>query len=290
MHWRLGSGSVFFMALAFASVCIAKHDNRFPHTRICKHLPTSIQEELTQIITYRFGILPNSSMVTTQVRGSVSPGERYAFSPGCITRADERATAAKVSLRAVVPDHVEFPGQWTSDHSPASPEANVLGAFGTLILDAKELVVPLVTASAETLAYYGGLFVKSGESFVVGSPKTLPITVMRIEPNYEQGYFALPEYGGGYYLEFHDLPHFWSHLNPDGRGAIILGKEASPGVFHLTAFQIPYGTAVYIPGGVIHSDALLIGEVMVIYSVTNNFSTVHIKDTHGQLVRIQLHP
>jgi len=289
MRWRLGSISVFFITLTLVNFCLASHDSRFPHTQIAENLPTSIQEELPQIINYRFGVLPNSSMLTIKVLSAVFPFATYQFEPGNLKPADAQATLARIPKNAGVPAHVEFQGLWTSNYSHARPEANVLGGFGTLIIDSQELVIPLVTASPETLAYYEGLFVKSGEAFVVDSPKALPVTVVLFEANYEKGYLALPAYGGGYYLEFHDLPHFWSHVNPDGHGAIILGKEATPGTLHLTAYQIPYGAGVYVPGGVVHSDALLIGEVMPIYSVTDKFSTVHIKDKQGVLVHVRLH-
>lgn len=281
-HWLMLSA----LASAWSNAYVLLE---FPHTKIADNLPANLVAELPQIINYRFGILPDSDMLTVEVRGHVAPGKIYEFTPGALSQKPSGTPTVHLPATSAVPQHVEFVGQWSNAHSSARIEANVLGEFGTLTIDQSVLAVPLETAHSDMLAYYNALLIRDHESFLVESPKDLPITVVSFGANYAQGYLSLPEHGGGYYLETHDLPHFWSHLQKEARGALLLGKEVRPGVYHLTAFRIPFGTGVYVPGGVIHCDGLLVGDVMPIYSVTPNFSTVHLKTPQSQVVHITLH-
>ena len=129
---------------------------------------------------------------------------------------------------------------------------------------------------------------KSGDELAIEAPFALPVNVVRFEKNYVKGYLTLPSHGGGYYLETHDTPHLWSHLKEDGRGVVLLGKQAGDDLYHVTAFNIPFGTAIYAPGGVIHCDGLLIGDIMAIYTVTDHYSSVIIKDPDGKIPRLKV--
>merc|ERR1712096_587107 len=81
-------------------------------------------------------------------------------------------------------------------------------------------------------------------------------------------------YGGGCYLEYHDLPHFHMSRDATAGGNLILGKfvdetDHSKGV-EVTAFQIPVGCGIYTPPDTIHCDSFLNGRLKVMYSNANH--------------------
>lgn len=261
---------------------------QFPYTQINQGLPPALRQQLDKIITYRFGNMTASSMMTVEIRSYVEPGQTYRFTPGNLTLNPQPASLVGLPAQIVVPKQVELRGEWTDIRTPAQLEANILGDFNIFYTEQDQLLLPVEVATAEKLAYYRCLLVRAGESLRIESSQDLPVTIMRLEKNYKDGYLKLPEYGGGYYLEVHDTPHFWSPLTPDCAGVLLLGKKVGQGRYHLTAFTIPFGSAVYAPGGVIHSDGLLIGDIMTIYTVTPNFSTVILKNKLDAVVAVEL--
>ena len=80
------------------------------------------------------------------------------------------------------------------------------------------------------------------------------------------------EKGGGSYLEWHDRPHLHMPLDADAGGYLILGRRDGDD-YVVSAFRILFGSAVYIPPEVLHADPYLVGNYLVIYSVTKNFPT-----------------
>ena len=130
------------------------------------------------------------------------------------------------------------------------------------------------------------MLVKEHECFLLKSPQNLPVETVCFGKAYVDGYLSNEALGGGYYLERHDTPHFWSHHHKDGEGYIILGKELDSNTFHLSAFAIPYKAGIFASGGVIHSDGLLVGDVYVIYTITEKFQTGILKNESGKLVKI----
>ena len=108
----------------------------------------------------------------------------------------------------------------------------------------------------------------------------LPITVMNIGQNYAKHYLLHENKGGGSYLEYHDVPHFHMPLNEKSCGHIILGKIIND-ICHLSAFKIPYGYAIYIKPNVIHCDGFLVGDYLVVYTITDKYSTVLLKNDNG---------
>lgn len=246
---------------------------KFPETRIASDLPANIQEKLSQIINHRRGILPESDMLTTEVRSYVDPDRHYRFSPGSLELVDNPKKVTAVSSHIVTPDFAEVRGKWTRDPGRARGEANVLGKNGVFYFPDRELTIPCEDTTAEKLAYYNATLLNEGDVLKIESPFPVPVSVVKFGKNYEKGYLTLPTHGGGYYLEVHDTPHLWSHLDRDGRGYVFLGKQTGPDTYHVSAFRIPYGQAIYAPGGVIHCDGLLIGNIYAIYTVTPNYST-----------------
>lgn len=54
--------------------------------------------------------------------------------------------------------------------------------------------------------------------------------------------------------------------------------------YMLSAFEIPFGYGIYTPPNLLHADAFLIGNFLVVYSVTDQFSTVIFRSRNQQLV------
>ncbi|MCG8531541.1 MAG: hypothetical protein MI749_12865, partial [Desulfovibrionales bacterium] len=264
------------------------NETLYPYTTVTEHLPDSIRKILPRIINYRFGTLPDSNMLTTEVRGYVEPGKAYSFHAGGFSQARSNQPVAQVAKSSEIPEHASIHGRWTSQLSHAREEANVLGQFGTLQTDCAFINIPRVTATREALGYYNSILVGENEAIEINAPFLLPVNVVTFDRNYEQGYLSLPDYGGGYYLETHNTPHLWSHLDKKGDGVVILGKNVADGHYHLTAFSIPYGKAIYAPGGVIHCDGLLTGRVMAIYTVTEDYSSVIIKGPDKIVTKLQI--
>jgi hypothetical protein len=261
---------------------------KFPYTTIASNLPDELHVKLDKIINYRFGILPESNMMTTDVLSYVKPNTMYRFTPGQLTLSDNQTKPCTRQIDTKIPQFIEIEGEWSNDHSHAREEANVLGGFGSFYTAMQTLPFHVEEATEETLSYYGATLVHSGDDVWIEAPEVLPVNVVRFDKNYEAGYLKLPEYGGGYYLEVHDTPHFWSHVSPEGSGVLLLGKKIKPNLYHLSAFTIAFGQAVYIPGGVIHCDGLLIGDIMAIYTITPRYSTVIIKDKAHDIPHVEL--
>ena len=117
----------------------------------------------------------------------------------------------------------------------------------------------------------------------------LPIVDISIGEQYVDHFLAQEKYGGGEYIEYHDQPHLWAPKSPDCAGHILLGRQDQDKLY-LTGFRISFGHAVYLNPLTLHSDAYLIGEYLVVYTLTSHFSTVLFKHTNGAIKRLQFRP
>jgi len=100
-------------------------------------------------------------------------------------------------------------------------------------------------------------------------------------------YLLQPSLGNGAYLEVHDRPHYHMPLNNHCHGHLILAKRVGS-QYQLSAFAIPTGYAVYMKPWVIHSDAFLIGQYRMVYSITKHFSTVLLKDSQHHILPVSI--
>ena len=64
-----------------------------------------------------------------------------------------------------------------------------------------------------------------------------------------------------------------------------MGKKLKDS-YQLTAFKIPFGYAIYTGPNVIHADSFLIGDYSVVYSITENYSTVLIQNKEGKIIPV----
>ena len=179
-----------------------------------------------------------------------------------------------------------------SDNKPQKAEkiSNILGGYGRLIIntDARKVTLPIELATSEKLAYYGAVAIPMGTTVTFPpEEKEYPIWAMSLGKHYTNGYLMTPK-AGGWYLEWHtDRPHFHMPLSSDAGGFYILGKALDNNRFELTAFKIPFGTAVYTKRGAIHTDAGLTGKSWAVgYATSDSFSTVLLRNKQGEYVEL----
>lgn len=190
--------------------------------------------------------------------------------------------------RTKPPPHLTFEGLWIdSEHSYHT--ASILGGIGSLVTRCRKLQVPAVQATQETLSYFHARLVKEGGIITIHSPGPLIMTDLSVGEAYVHDYIMVEDLGGGAYLEYHDTPHFHMPASSESEGYLLLGEKRNDKLL-LTAFKIPFGYGVYTPPNVIHSDAYLIGRYMVMYTFTERFSTVHLKDLNGEMTELTIVP
>ena len=198
-----------------------------------------------------------------------------------------------------IPPHCKLFGTWTHPKLEGYDESNILGELGTLKLnDSKiEKIIPVPeNTTQEFLNYYGAVLYKIGDitKFDLNHKGKLfdetriPVTVTSVGENYIQNYIYSNK-AGGVYVEYHRLPHFHMPMNENCGGQLMLGKKIKDkNEFHFSAFKIPYGYAIYTLPGTIHNDCWLLGNYFVCYGCTEDFSTVRILDSEGDVARIRV--
>ena len=133
----------------------------------------------------------------------------------------------------------------------------------------------------DNLEYYGAVLFHIGDQICLNHYNDLPVTKMNIGDNYVKGFLLNEELGGGCYLEYHNTPHFHMPLNEQASGHLILGKITDSGC-QLSAFKIPYGCAIYTKPLTIHCDGYLTGDYLVVYTVTDSYLTMLLKNKENK--------
>jgi len=142
----------------------------------------------------------------------------------------------------------------------AGSSGNTFGRMGALLVP-DGFAIPPVMATPENVQYYGLKLVENGENLIVRSPEA---DIIMMQYDYTSIYkkdFLLQEHGGGgIFVEYHNFPHIHIPLHEDCGGYIVIGKQISEEEFDFTAFQIPFGYALYTPPNTIHGDGALVGK------------------------------
>jgi len=235
----------------------------------------------------RIGDVPHSFMVTEDIIGCVKPGKHYKATLKGLNETDEKIGLAVNSKTKETIKYRAVTGNWFPAKTNECSDANLLGGFGTLEIDEKTLEIPEVLATMKSLAFYGAKLIKINDVFQFETNEELPVTIMNIGKNYVQGYLKIPHLGGGTYIEHHDRPHFHLPIEPSSSGHMIIG-DIKDEVYRLSAFRIPYGFGIYTPPNLLHADAYLIGRYVVVYSVTDDYSTVLFKTKSDKLVDVSI--
>jgi len=184
--------------------------------------------------------------------------------------------------------------------------------------------VAVAQTTHQNLAYYGATLLECGDTFQFNMTSashkntTMAITLMSTGENYVQEFIMqVPDSSGtsgagGIYLEYHDLPHLHMPMNPEAGGYLLLAKKvelqhdesddmASPqdadpycdpahvaSQYHISAFTIPHGKAIYMGPNVIHNDCFLVGLYRVVYGATDKNSCVRLFDANtGDMVHLR---
>jgi hypothetical protein len=186
-----------------------------------------------------------------------------------------------------IPKFVEIDSKWTDDKSIKQNNSNILGSFGRLTVPS-EISVPVNVANYDNVKYYGATLYSIFDIINFEAKEILPLTEMIIGQDYVNNFILEKNLGGGQYLEYHDNPHYHSPMAPDNKGFLILGKLVENKI-RLSAFIIPYYKGIYTPGYVIHNDANLVGRWLAVYSKTDNYSTVLLRDKNDNCSKINFY-
>jgi hypothetical protein len=167
-----------------------------------------------------------------------------------------------------LPPHVSVKAEWFDTVAAlknnikvvAGGSANSFGGMGALLVP-DGFTIPTVLATKENVLFYGLQLVDNGEVLTVHSDQ---VDLLMLEYDYTAIYkkdFLMQEHGGGgVFVERHNFPHIHIPMHPSCGGYIVIGKQVSADEFKFTAFQIPWGCALYTPANTIHGDGTLVGE------------------------------
>lgn len=236
-------------------------------------------QKYSSIVVDRQGRSPNAFMRTVNIVGEISPRSRYQIRMDQLMYVSTDLCRPKTirPKNDLVVNYAVFEGRWNQGDN-RQDSSNILGGVGTLTVDTTRLIIPEIPTTSENLAFYGAHLYNIGEMLVFDTETDIPVTIMKVGDNYVQDYIMSEDGANGVYLEHHDRPHFHMPLNREARGHLILGKSCGPS-FIISAFKIPFGKAIYTPPNIIHNDCFLIGDYLVVYSFTPNFSTVRLVNT-----------
>lgn len=164
--------------------------------------------------------------------------------------------------------HVEVKAQWLDTQQALEQgikvvhggSANTFGGMGALLVP-DGFSIPTVLATQENVRHYGLSLIANKEPFAVSSDE-FQIVMMRYDygKDYKKEFLMKKYGGGGIFVETHNFPHIHVPLSESCGGYIVIGKSVGDGKYHFTAFQIPYGYALYTPSYTIHGDGTLVGE------------------------------
>jgi hypothetical protein len=249
-------------------------------------------EKFQDIFVNRQGTTPNSFMKTIKVINAIKPKTNYILSKDSITETKEKPYKIKpTEIRNL--KTVKIEGIWdTNTNDKRGKKSNILGLNGSLYTKILSLSIPVSDTTHNNLKYYGAKMIKIGDVFNINTDRELPLTIMKIGDEYVNNYIY--QDGDGVYLEYHDTPHFHMPLNELSGGYLILGKKIksrqdyNTSQIELSAFKIPYGYAIITDPYVIHNDLFLVGDYMVVYTKTDKYSTVTMKNKNNELLNVNI--
>ena len=227
------------------------------------------------------------SMITLDIIGEVTSNCFYIMENKRLLSISSSPTfrEEKVKLLSILPSHLQYcriPNRWDQTVKLHTTSSNILGNSGRLQLD-YDLEIPCSDISH--IEFYSAILVQQGDIIQFDTDTELPICIVHIGKNYVERYIMME--AGGVYLEYHNRPHFHMPLNSMSSGYLILGKKVGDEIM-LSAFRIPFEYGVYIPPNIIHNDLFLVGEYLVVYSKTEQYSTVLLQNRFGKPIQVSI--
>lgn len=132
--------------------------------------------------------------------------------------------------------------------------------------------IPVEETREEFLSYYNVHLIENNQIFNINNCLDIGLFSMEIGKNYVKDYLLKDGLGDGFYIETHNLPHYYYTNDIESSGYIIFGSKETDG-FSLTAFKIKPNIGLYVSPYVFHTDSFLIGKYNVIYGKTNEYKT-----------------
>ena len=253
-------------------------------SRISAGLPEDIRQTVDQIVVDRCGDDPQSYMRTEDIIGHVAPGAPYRIDADRLSRVGgETRSRSASAVPDIPPPHVRLRGIWNATEDVESSNANVFGGLGTLTLSQSDFDIPEAPSSEPALAYYGARIYQHGDIVEFAASQNMPVTVTSFGPTYASGFLHVDGLGSGSFIEHHVPPHLHMPLERSASGYLLLGRSDGDD-YQLSAFRIPYGTAIYTPANVLHADPYLVGRYLVVYAATEQYSTVVFRSQDGRPV------
>jgi hypothetical protein len=243
-------------------------------------------EKYRNIMVSRKGDVDDSHMETISIIGIVSPNKCYKIDNDNLIETDTIISHETIS--DIEPIHFKIYNishKW-QDKEKIINNSNILGDNGILKLDMNRIDIPIAETTMNNLSFYSTILLKIGDFVQFDIENEMPITIMNIGKNYVKHYLLNQDKGCGSYLEYHNTPHFHMPLNKNSDGHVILGRIIND-ICYLSAFNIPYNYAIYIKPNVIHCDAYLTGDYLVVYNKTDHYSTVLLKN-NGCIVDVNI--
>jgi hypothetical protein len=121
----------------------------------------------------------------------------------------------------------------------------------TVSTDQVQIRIPVMQATEELLSYYSAHLIQSGDIFKFQTKNTsFGIFTMEVGEHYVAEYIIGS--GVGLYLEHHNEPHYHEPMDKRSGGVYLLAKKighCNSKEYHITAFAVNYGTAVYTEPG-----------------------------------------
>jgi hypothetical protein len=252
--------------------------------RISKDLPDDIRSTIDQIVVDRCGPDPRSFMRTEGIIGHVAPDISYRIDSEQLTPVADTAISPPPSPgNQTPPPHVRLAGVWNATENVDSANANIFGGLGTLTIARSAFHIPAAPSTDSALAFYRARLLRHGDIVAFEASHNMPVTVTDYGSEYANGFLHVDGLGSGSFIEYHAPPHLHMPLDPSASGHMVLGRSEGDD-YLLSAFRIPYGTALYTSANVLHADPYLVGRYLVIYSPTDEYSTVVFRSGDGAIV------
>jgi hypothetical protein len=240
---------------------------------------------LSDIIVKRIGTTITSFMTTTSIIKNIYPNINYKVLRNNLLDLPDYKLDKLYTHSLSIPKYIDIDNNWDKNSSIINKDSNILGNFNRF-KTSSVIDLPINIATYSNVIYYGAKLFTTNDLIKFNfNHDSLPLTHVSIGETYVKDYLEVKELGGGQYLEIHDNPHYHSALNKDNSGFMILGKEIDNKI-RISGFIIPWNFGLYTPGNIIHSDGNLVGNWMVCYSKTKNYSTALLRDDNDNCTKI----
>jgi hypothetical protein len=185
-----------------------------------------------------------------------------------------------------IPPNIVINGK-LNDYIQTTKNNNILGKNQIMTIDnTYEINIPIAETTQENLSFFGSKLITNNKPFHLKNEIEMPLFHVSIGNKYVDDYLLIDNYGGGFYIERHNTPHYHQSMNKNSRGYLILGKQID-NCFLLSKFRIQNECAIYTPPNIYHSDAFLIGDYLVVYNKTDDYNTYILKTPNDKIIKVK---